>query len=401
MGTLNNKRVLVGITGGIAAYKIPFLIRDLQREGAQVKVMMSETAKAFVTPLTLQALCGEPIYDTIASDNNAAMEHIELARWADVLLIAPASANTLAALAQGVANDVLTTTTLATTAIVAVAPAMNKHMWNNEATQHNLHTLQQRGVLVWGPEAGQQACGDEGMGRMIEPQQLVAQLQTLWQSTLLTGKKVVITAGPTHEHWDPIRYLTNCSSGKMGYALAQAAMEAGASVHLVSGPVSLMPPERVQCYSVTHAQSMLEQVLALMDCDIFIGAAAVADYRPQALLPQKLKTKTDTLTLTLVRNPDIIATVAALPRSPFMVGFAAETHEGMTYAREKLQRKNLDVVLLNDVSEPGQVFGHDCNAITMVTKQREQYFPRQNKSQLAREVIKAISPIFQHDKVVL
>lgn len=401
MATLNNKHILLGITGGIAAYKIPLLIRELQRQGAQVKVIMSEAAKDFVTPVTLQALCGEPIYESIASDDKAAMEHIELARWADVFLIAPASANILAALAQGVANNLLTTTALATTATVAVAPAMNKRMWENQATQANLSTLQQRGTLVWGPAAGQQACGDEGMGRMLEPQQLVAQLEALWQSTPLAGKKVVITAGPTHEYWDPIRYMTNCSSGKMGYALAQAAMEAGASVHLVSGPVSLSPPERVQYYPVKSAQAMLEQVMALMDCDVFIGAAAVADYRPVSSHDQKLKSQAETLTLTLVRNPDIIATVAALPIRPFVVGFAAETHAGMTYAREKLQRKNLDMILLNDVSEPEQVFGHDCNAITMVTEQSEQNFPRQSKLQLAREIIKAISFFVHHDTVML
>ena len=391
MGTLNNKQVLLGITGGIAAYKIPLLIRELQREGAHVKVILSESAKAFVTTVTLQALCGEPVYEAIASHSDAAMEHIYLARWADVLLIAPASANRLAALAQGVANDLLTTTALATTATVAVAPAMNKHMWEKEATQANLSTLQKRGVLVWGPSAGQQACGDEGMGRMLEPEQLREHLHALWQSTPLAGKKVVITAGPTHEYWDPIRYMTNCSSGKMGYALAQAAMEAGASVHLVSGPVSLTPPERVRCYPVTSAQEMLEQVMALMDCDVFVGAAAVADYRPVLAKDKKLKSEKETMTVALIRNPDIIATVAALPNRPFVVGFAAETHEGMNYAREKLQRKGLDMILFNDVSEPERVFGHDCNAVTLVTQDRECEFPRQSKAQLARALVREIS----------
>lgn len=390
MISLTNKHILIGITGGIAAYKIPLLIRELQRAGAQVKVILTEAASAFITPLTLRSLCGR---DNVYLNNVVAMEHIDLARWADVILIAPASANTLANLAQGLANNLLTTTVLASTAKIAVAPAMNKQMWENQATQANLVKLHQRDILLWGPGKGEQACGENGWGRLLEPQELLVYLSHLWESKAFSGKKVVITAGPTQEYLDPIRYLTNCSSGKMGYALAAAALEAGAQVDLVTGPVNLAPLDGVNTYGVTSAVAMRDQVLALMPCDLFIGAAAVADYRPSFSFEQKMKSTLDEITLTLVKNPDIIATVARLPQRPFVVGFAAETEAGISHAQEKRERKQLDMILLNDVSKPEEVFNHACNAITLITAKEQLYFSRQRKTELARKIIEKIGQL--------
>ncbi|TAL00930.1 MAG: bifunctional phosphopantothenoylcysteine decarboxylase/phosphopantothenate--cysteine ligase CoaBC, partial [Porticoccaceae bacterium] len=327
MGTLANKRVILGVTGGIAAYKSAELLRRLQTAGAEVRVVMTAAATEFVTPLTFQALSGHPVHlDLLDPAAEAAMGHIALARWADVILVAPASADFIARLAQGEGSDLLTTLCLASIGPVAVAPAMNQAMWAKPATSANVGTLRERGIHVFGPAAGYQACGDTGAGRMEEPAVLALEVAELFATGALEGRKVVITAGPTREAIDPVRYLSNHSSGKMGYALAEAAREAGADTVLISGPVALPAPARVRCVKVTSAAEMLAASLAEVgDADLFIAAAAVADYRPRTVAGQKIKKSGDILTLELEPNPDIVATVAALPKRPFVVGFAAET----------------------------------------------------------------------------
>jgi phosphopantothenoylcysteine decarboxylase/phosphopantothenate--cysteine ligase len=390
MTSLANKQILLGVTGGIAAYKGAELIRRLQDCGASVRVVMTRAAQEFITPLTLQALSGNPVHtDLLDPAAEAAMGHIELARWADLILVAPASADFMARLAQGKGDDLLTTLCLATAAPIAIAPAMNQGMWRNAATRDNLNLLLQRGVKVFGPAEGSQACGDVGPGRMLEPGQLAEAAQTLFETGALSGRRVVITAGPTREAIDPVRYISNYSSGKMGYALAEAAMEAGARVVLISGPTQLPAPARVTLVSVTSAREMYDASLAqARQCDLFIAAAAVADYRPEQIAGQKLKkTGSDTMTLTLVKNPDIVASVAALPDRPFTVGFAAESEQVLGHAREKRLRKNLDVIIANDISEAGIGFDSDDNAVTLVDARGEQTLSRRSKRQLARELI--------------
>ena len=328
MSSLANKHILLGVTGGIAAYKSADLIRRLQDLGAEVRVVMTAAAQEFITPLTLQALSGNPVHTTLLDpEAEAAMGHIQLARWADVVLVAPASADFMARLAQGKGDDLLTTICLATAATLALAPAMNQGMWRNTSTQENLRILQERKVRIFGPADGSQACGDIGPGRMLEPVQIAIAAASLFQPGSLAGRRVVITAGPTREAIDPVRYISNYSSGKMGYALAQAAVEASAQTILISGPTNLPIPERATRIDVTSAQQMydasLQQAAA---CDLFIGAAAVADYRPITIAANKLKkTANDRMTIGLVKNPDIIAAVAALQPKPFTVGFAAES----------------------------------------------------------------------------
>lgn len=388
--SLANKQILLGVTGGIAAYKSADLVRRLQDAGASVQVVMTPAAQEFITPLTLQALSGNPVHTQLLDpEAEAGMGHIQLARWADLVLIAPATADFMARLAQGMGNDLLSSICLATKAPIALAPAMNQGMWHNAATQANLECLIERKVIVFGPAEGGQACGDVGPGRMLEPLQLVDAAAGLFATGSLAGKTLVITAGPTREAIDPVRYLSNHSSGKMGYALAEAAAEAGAKTILISGPTQLKTPARVTRIDVTSAQEMYEASMAAApDCDLFIAAAAVADYRPAQIASQKLKKGAEeSITLTLVKNPDIVASVAALPRRPFTVGFAAETERLLEHARAKLQRKNLDLVIANNVGDTQIGFNSDDNAVTLVDNSGVQALSQRSKTQLARELI--------------
>lgn len=388
---------MLGVSGGIAAYKSADLVRRLKDQGAQVKVVMTAGAQTFVTPLTFQALSGEPVHtDLLDADAEAAMGHIELARWADLLLIAPASADLLARMATGMANDLLSTVVLATSAPVAVAPAMNQQMWAHAATQDNIAQLAGRGVQVWGPAAGSQACGEVGLGRMLEPMELLERVMAQFAEKILAGKRVVITAGPTREAIDPVRYLSNHSSGKMGFALAEAAAQAGADVVLVSGPVSLPTPVGCLRVDVDSAEEMKAAVMsAVADSDVFIACAAVADYRAEKIADQKIKKKTDTLTLNLIKNPDILAEVSALSKRPYCVGFAAETEQVLTHAEDKLTRKKLDMIFANDVSRSDIGFGCENNAITALIRRgngvEQQDLPAQPKRTLARALIQLIA----------
>lgn len=390
MSSLANKQILLGVTGGIAAYKSADLVRRLQDAGARVQVVMTPAAQEFITPLTMQALSGNPVHtELLDPEAEAGMGHIQLARWADLVLIAPATADFIARLTQGMGNDLLTSVCLATPAPIALAPAMNQGMWRNSATQTNLDTLVARKIHIFGPADGGQACGDIGPGRMLEPLQLVDAAASLFSTGSLAGKKVVITAGPTREALDPVRYLSNHSSGKMGYALAQAAAEAGALTTLISGPTQLATPPRVTRMDVVTAQDMLDASLkAAGACDIFIAAAAVADYRPAQQATQKIKKGTgDTMTLELVKNPDIVASIAQLPRKPFVVGFAAESENLLVYARAKLQRKNLDLIVANNISDSRIGFNSDDNAVTLVDADTTTEISQRSKQQLARELI--------------
>ena len=390
MTSLANKQILLGVTGGIAAYKSADLVRRLQDAGASVQVVMTPAAQEFITPLTLQALSGNPVHTQLLDpEAEAGMGHIQLARWADLVLIAPATADFMARLTQGMGNDLLTSICLATAAPIALAPAMNQGMWRNAATQTNLELLIKRKIHIFGPADGGQACGDIGPGRMLEPLQLVDAAARLFTPGSLAGKKVVITAGPTREALDPVRYLSNHSSGKMGYALAQAAAEAGAQTILISGPTQLAIPARVQRIDVISAIDMHTASLReAQDCDLFIAAAAVADYRPTEVAPQKIKKGADdTLNLTLIKNPDIVASIAALDPKPFTVGFAAESEKLLEYARAKLTRKNLDMVVANNISDSQIGFNSDENAVTLIDKMCVTDISQRSKQQLARELI--------------
>lgn len=394
LASLTHKQVVLGVTGGIAAYKSAELIRRLQDAGAVVQVVMTPAAQEFITPLTLQALSGHAVHTTLLDpEAEAGMGHIQLARWADVILVAPASADFIARLAQGLGNDLLTTLCLATRAPVAIAPAMNQGMWHNCATQDNLELLASRGIKQFGPDAGLQACGDVGVGRMLDVPELVQATADLFETGILAGKRVVITAGPTREAIDPVRYISNHSSGKMGYALAEAAAEAGAETILISGPTQLATPPRVTRIDVTTANDMLIAAEKYAQgADVFIGAAAVADYRPEMMASQKIKkTSDDTLVITLVKNPDIIATIAQLPTRPLMIGFAAESERLIEHARAKLIRKNLDLVIANNISDASIGFNSDDNAVTLVDHKGETPLAIQSKRVLARELVSRIA----------
>lgn len=365
---VKGKRILLGVTGGIAAYKSPDIVRRLIERGAEVQVVMTAGAREFVQPLTFQAVSGREVRSDLWDETaERAMSHIELARWADLVLIAPATADFLAQLAHGMADNLLNTVCLATGAPLAVAPAMNRVMWANAATQANIATLRARGVHVFGPDSGSQACGEVGEGRMMEPAEIAANaFAVLPAEGPLKGRKVLITAGPTREAIDPVRFISNRSSGKMGYAVAQAARERGAEVVMVSGPVNLSAPSGVRRVNVESAQQMYEAVLAELEgTDIFIGAAAVADYRPAEPACTKIKKVSDTLEVRMERTVDILATVAARPDRPYMVGFAAETNDVEKHALSKLERKRLDLIAANEVGET-KCFERDDNALTLL-----------------------------------
>lgn len=393
MAHLFNRNVLLGVSGGIAAYKSAELIRQLQDRGASVRVIMTHGAQEFITPLTLQALSGNPVHTELLDERaELGMGHIELARWADLLLIAPATADLIARLSAGRADDLLSTVALATAAPLMLAPAMNQQMWKDSATAANIKTLVDRGARIVGPAAGQQACGDVGLGRMEEPPVIADAAANLFESGLLAGKRIVITAGPTREALDPVRYISNNSSGKMGYALASAAVDAGAITTLVSGPVSLTPSDHVRFFGVQSAEQMLEQCLKLLpECDIFIACAAVADYRPAEVESRKIKKELQEVTLKLVRTPDIIAAIAANEHRPYTVGFAAETNNVLAYAKDKMRRKGLDMIVANDVSDQSIGFNSDDNAVTVLWRDGERTLERANKGAIARQILQLIA----------
>jgi phosphopantothenoylcysteine decarboxylase / phosphopantothenate---cysteine ligase len=394
---MQGKRILLGVTGGIAAYKSPDLVRRLREHGAEVQVVMTPAAREFVTAATFQAVSGRPVRtDLWDAAAEAAMGHIELARWADLILIAPASADFLARLAAGHANDLLSTLCLATEAPIAVAPAMNHVMWANAATRANVTTLQQRGVQVLGPGEGDQACGEIGAGRMLEPLELVDRASTLLVcSGPLQGRRVLITAGPTRERIDPVRFISNRSSGKMGFAVAQAAREAGAEVVLVCGPVSLPTPSGIRRIDVESAAEMLNAVLGeVARADIFISTAAVADYRPANAAEQKIKKTSDRMDLSMERTPDVLATVAARPDRPFVVGFAAETESVEQHARAKLLKKNLDMIAANEVGHD-KAFDCEDNQLIVLWRTGRRDLARASKLTLARQLVALVAESFQ------
>lgn len=393
---LKGKRVLLGVTGSIAAYKSADLVRRLREVGADVRVVMTENAKRFITPLTMQAVSGYPVHDELFDLHaEAAMGHIELARWADVVLIAPATADFMARFANGNADDLLTTLCLATAAPVAIAPAMNQGMWKHILTQSNLQALEQKGVLVLGTGEGSQACGDVGPGRMLEPTEIVKKITALFQTASLAGLRVLVTAGPTHEAIDPVRYITNGSSGKMGYALAEAAREAGANVTLVSGPVSLPPPARLETISVVTAQEMYDIVMKnISEYDIFLAVAAVGDYRSETIAPHKIHKNEDVMQLALTKNPDIAASVGQLANKPFIVGFAAETEQVTEQAARKRERKKMDMIIANRVGN-GLGMGSDENTVTVIDEASETTLLPATKTKLARQLIAMIADKFK------
>ena len=393
-----NKKIVLGICGGIAAYKSAYLVRELTRAGAIVRVVMTASAQQFITPMTLQGLSGHEVRcDLFDSQAERAMGHIELARWADFMVIAPASANCLAKMAHGLADDLLSTIYLVADVPVFVCPAMNHSMWAHAATRANCEQLKQRGVIIVGPEEGSQACGEYGFGRMSEVNQILSALRLQDVGQLLRGQHVLITAGPTQEAIDPVRFLSNRSSGKMGYALAQAALVAGAQVTLVSGPCALPPPTGVVLYSADTAQAMFDIVMQqLKPGMIFIAAAAVADYRIQTCAEHKIK-KGDNpeLTLTLIPNPDILANVAFTGKAAFVVGFAAETTRVLEFAASKLQKKKVDMMIANQVGR-GVGFDADDNQVTVLTKNKQISVPKMNKTRLAGKLIAIIAENVQN-----
>ena len=402
MTSLHGQRILLGVSGGIAAYKSATLVRRLIDEGAEVRVVMTGGAQAFITPMTFQALSGNPVHTELLDPAaEAAMGHIELARWASLILIAPASANTIARLAHGLADDLLSTLCLASEAPQVIAPAMNRIMWSHAATQQNIDTLHARGVRTLGPGVGSQACGETGAGRMLEPEEIVEHLSGLNNAALtakkLTGKKILITAGPTREPIDPVRFLSNRSSGKMGYAIATAASELGADVTLISGPVHLDTPHGVNRIDVITAEQMLDSTLDHANShDIFISVAAVADYRVEKISEQKIKKSSDDVELKLTRNPDILKSVAALKNKPFCVGFAAETEKVEEHARGKLKKKRLDMIAANHVAQAGNpVFGSDVNALDVYWPEKgHEHIPSDSKLNVARGLLGIIAARF-------
>ena len=398
MSTLSNKRILLGITGGIAAYKAAELVRGLRQAGAEVRVVMTRAATAFITPMTLQALSGHPVRSELFDETHeAAMGHIELARWADAVLVAPASADFMARMAAGMADDLLATLCLATTAPIAVAPAMNQQMWLAGATVENSERLSQRGIRLFGPAEGEQACGENGPGRMLEPEELIERLSGLFVDGVLEGITVTITAGPTREAIDPVRFLSNRSSGRMGFAIAAAAAAAGAKVRLVSGPVSLPTPSAVERIDVASSSEMLNAVLDDPG-EIFIASAAVADYRPAETAQSKIKKDSETVELVLQRNPDILATVSTLANAPFTVGFAAETDNLESYARTKLENKKLDMIAANWVGEraAGGGFDSDTNALSLYWSGGGKDLPMASKLTLASQLIAVVAERFNN-----
>jgi len=400
MHRLTNKRVLLGVTGSIAAYKSAELIRRLREAGAEVQVIMTQGAEAFITPLTLQALSGHPVRQNfLDTEAEAGMGHIELARWADVILIAPASADFMARLTAGRADDLLSAVCLAGDVPLALAPAMNNRMWADRATQDNVRQLSGRGILLFGPDSGEQACGETGPGRMREVELLVKDLADIFELGSLSGKTVLVTAGPTREPIDPVRFISNRSSGKMGYAIAEAAIEAGARVILVSGPTAISVPDRVELIQVETAAQMLEAVQSHMPVDIFIATAAVADYRPVQVAENKIKKSDSIMALALEKNPDILAETKARFPGVFTVGFAAETNNLETYARNKLRDKGIEMIAANWVGDAAKEteggFDSDSNALQLFWTGGQLELPLASKARLARSLIAYVAEQYE------
>ena len=395
MHSLINKNILLGVTGGIAAYKAAEIVRHLKKSGSSVRVVMTKSAEEFITPLTLQALSGNRVSrDLLDAEAEAAMGHIELAKWADGILIAPATANTLARLSSGRGDDLLSTITLAFEGPISLAPAMNQAMWRDARTQENLKKLIDKGYILCGPGSGEQACGDVGLGRMLEPLEIMKIFSDSFKEGILSGKSVLITAGPTKEPIDPVRFITNRSSGKMGYSLAEAAIDAGAIVTLITGPVDIEPPMKCNTIPVETAKEMHEAVMHHVNKkDIYIGTAAVSDYRPARKNETKLKKddKGSPLILELVENQDILKSVSELDERPYVVGFAAETNDLIKNAKTKFKNKGLDLVVANDVSDTSIGFDSDDNAVTLITKRRNLAIEKESKRKIAKKIIKLIA----------
>ena len=395
MHSLTNKNILLGVTGGIAAYKAAEIVRHLKKSGSSVRVVMTKSAEEFITPLTLQALSGNRVSrELLDAEAEAAMGHIELAKWADGILIAPATANTLARLSSGRGDDLLSTITLAFEGPISLAPAMNQAMWRDSRTQENLKKLIDKGYILCGPGSGEQACGDVGLGRMLEPLEIMKIFSDSFKEGILSGKSVLITAGPTKEPIDPVRFITNRSSGKMGYSLAEAAIDAGAIVTLITGPVDIEPPMKCNTIPVETAKEMHEAVMHHVNKkDIYIGTAAVSDYRPARKNETKLKKddKGSPLILELVENQDILKSVSELDERPFVVGFAAETNDLIKNAKTKFKNKGLDLIVANDVSDKSIGFDSDDNAVTLITKSRNLAIEKESKRKIAKRIIKLIA----------
>ena len=393
MCSLSNKRIILGVTGGIAAYKSAEVVRRLQDRGAEVRVVMTPGAEEFLRPLTMQALSGHPVHTGLLDEKaEAGMGHIELARWTDLLLIAPASADFIANMVHGRADSLLAAIYLATPAKVAIAPAMNQAMWSHSASVENINNLTRRGVTIIGPESGSQACGDIGPGRMEQPDSIIEQASSLFNSGVLQGKKVVITAGPTREALDPVRYISNHSSGKMGYALAAAAIDVGADVTLISGPVALSIPEKCQGILVMSADEMQQAALEFAEgADIFIATAAVADYKAASVASEKIKSGDDKMTISLEKNPDIVSSVASTFEDLFVIGFAAESNDVETYAKGKLEQKHLDAIVANDISRTDIGFNSDDNEVSWIDTDSTIVFSKRSKAQLARDLVAQIA----------
>ena len=387
------KKILLGVTGGIAAYKSAELIRLIIKSGAEVRVVMTKAATEFVQPLTYQALSGHRVYtDIFDAEADSAMDHIELARWADLMVVAPASADFIAKMRNGYADNLLLTLCLASKQPVAIAPAMNQQMYANLATQDNIKLLASRAVLIWGPDDGEQACGDTGPGRMLEPTELFERVAEYLSPGKLDGKNVLITAGPTREPIDPVRYISNRSTGRMGYALAQAAHQAGAGVTLVSGPVNLDAPSGVERISVSSAIEMRDAVIErAAKVDIFIACAAVSDYRVEQVAAQKIKKTTQKIKLELIPNPDIVSEVTRLKNKPFTLGFAAETEKLEQHAVEKLQRKNLDMIAANRVAAEQTGFESDTNELTVIWPDGQRLLTLNDKNEIAKQLIDLVA----------
>ncbi|PLX62181.1 bifunctional phosphopantothenoylcysteine decarboxylase/phosphopantothenate--cysteine ligase CoaBC [Sedimenticola selenatireducens] len=398
MNVLAGKKLLLGVTGGIAAYKSVELVRLLRKSAAEVQVVLTGAASQFVTPMTLQAVSGRPVrQDLFDPAHEAAMGHIELARWADLVLVAPASASFMARLANGFADNLLSTLCLATAAPIVLAPAMNQQMWQNAATRDNASLLVRRGVELWGPASGDQACGEVGPGRMLEPEALLSQLCSRFTQGPLAGVRVLLTAGPTREPLDPVRFIGNRSSGKMGFALARAFTGAGARVELIAGPVTLDTPAGVERVDVETAGEMEQAVMArVKGCDIFVGCAAVADYRPDAVADQKIKKNSDRMEIRLVRNADILAGVAALPDAPFTVGFAAETQDPEEYAEKKRIAKRVNMIAANLVGARQGGFERDENALTLIWEGGREQLPMTDKVSLAEKLVSLIAEHYEN-----
>ena len=394
MLSFSKKNILLGVTGGIAAYKSAEIIRLFKKLGADVRVVMTESAKEFITPLTLQAISGNEIHDSLLNtEAEAAMGHIELAKWADIILIAPCTAETISKITHGRADDLMGALILASKADIFIAPAMNMNMWLDDSTQQNYKTLSSRGITFIGPAEGEQACGDIGPGRMVEPENIIELIRSSYKTGPLSGKTITITAGPTREQIDPVRFISNNSSGKMGYSLADAAIEAGASVNLVSGPVSLEADKSINLYKINSASEMMNVVMECMDSsDIFIGCAAVSDYKPADYSENKIKkNEMPHLEIELKKNEDILKNVATNFSSSYVVGFAAETSDINNNAMQKLKSKNLDMIISNDVSDKSIGFNVDDNEVTVITCDEKIFLKKDKKIRIAREILKIIA----------